>query len=351
MTRWIGAGLLALLTMTGVFLAHRAGAGARADEPAAGKNHDAQPQVPAAPPSPVTTPGTRSPEIGLIGDARMGDAGRMYLLDVMERRVGVSAGDDAIAWTGRMGRGPGEFFVPVALAAGAEVLYVLDRGNQRIEQYRTADGALERTGSLALELHPHDLALCRGRLYVLGAHRGHALHEISPHDARVIRSFAPDPELDDPLRASYRAGGHLACGHADEIVFLPQLRPEVLRFSLATGALLGTVSLPRYNAVRIRHLGDAVSFHAENGAHDVGISVLPLSDGRVLVQAGEVRQATGGDEFSAIRSYVVDWGRPAARVLSDTLPRITDLRDGWALAVDTDPEPAVRRIRFALPPS
>jgi hypothetical protein len=347
MTRWIGAGLLAFLVIAGVFFAHRASAGG--DESAAGDVESAHVRMPAATHSPGTQTDARAPEFGLIGDARMGDAGRMYLLDVMERRVGVSAGGDTIVWTGRIGRGPGEFFVPVALAAGADVLYVLDRGNQRIEQYRTADGGLERTGSLALELNPKDLGLCQGRLYILGAHQGHALHEISPRDGKVIRSFAPDPQLDDPLRASYRAGGHLACGHGDEIVFLPQLRPEVLRFSLATGALLATVSLPRYNAVRIRNLGDAVSFQAENGAHDVGISVLPLPDGRVLVQAGEVRQETGGDEFSAIRSYVVDWRQPAARVLSETLPRITDLRDGWALAVETDPEPAVRRIRFTLP--
>jgi hypothetical protein len=129
MTRWIGAGLLAFLVIAGVFFAHRASAGG--DESAAGDVESAHVRMPAATHSPGTQTDARAPEFGLIGDARMGDAGRMYLLDVMERRVGVSAGGDTIVWTGRIGRGPGEFFVPVALAAGADVLYVLDRGNQR----------------------------------------------------------------------------------------------------------------------------------------------------------------------------------------------------------------------------
>lgn len=349
MTRWIGAALLVIRAIGGFAVARRASARPGANELAAGRSQSWPSRTPQPTQLAASRSGTRAAELGLIGDAVMGTAGQTYLLDVMERRVGVSIAGDSVAWTGGMGRGPGEFFVPAALAAGADVLYVLDRGTRRIERYRTRGGELERTASLTLEFDPEDLCLSRDRLFVLGPHQRHAIHEISPRDGRVIRSFAPDPQLRDPLLASFRASGRLACGPGDEIVFLPRLLPEVLRFSLATGARTGTATLPGYDAVRIRMRGDAVSFRAEDGTHDVGASVVPLNDGSLLVQAGSVSQSTGRDQFTAIRSYVVDWDTPAARVISRTLPRIMDVRDGWALAVETDPEPAVRRIRLTLP--
>jgi hypothetical protein len=289
---------------------------------------------------------------GLIGDAVMGSGGQSFLLDVMERRIGIAGVDGAVAWTGRAGRGPGEFFVPVALAADAGVLYVLDRGNQRIERYRTAGGRLERSGSLALEFGPEDLCVSEGRLFVLGAHRGQAIHEVSTRDGRVLRSFAPDAQLSDDLLATFRAGGYLACGAGNQVAFLPLLRAEVRLFSAATGALLHTAALPGYNEVLIRRTADAVEFRAEGGTHDAGASVIPLGDGRMLVQVGAVRPgAATAHEFTSIRSYVVDWRQGSARVLGGALPRIAALRDGWALALDTDPHPAVRRLRLSLSPA
>jgi hypothetical protein len=290
-----------------------------------------------------------SAPFGLIGDAVMGSGGQSFVLDVMERRIGIAGADGAVAWTGRAGRGPGEFFVPVALAADADLLYVLDRGNRRIERYRTAGGRLQRSGSLPLEFGPEDLCVSEGRLFVLGAHRGQAIHEVSPRDGRVLRSFAPDAQLSDDLLATFRAGGYLACGGGDHLAFLPLLRPEVRLFSAATGALLHTATLPGYNAVVVRRTADAVEFRAEGGTHDTGASVIPLGDGRMLVQTGAVRPgAATAHEFTSIRSYVVDWRQGSARVLGGALPRIAALRDGWALALDTDPQPAVRRLRLSL---
>jgi hypothetical protein len=288
---------------------------------------------------------------GLIGDAVMGDGGRSFLLDVMERRVGVAEGGGSVAWTGSGGRGPGEFLVPVALALDADVLYVLDRGNRRIERYRTAGGRLQRYGdAVPLEFNPEDLCVADSRLYVLGAYRGHAIHEISPLDGRLVRSFAPDAQLADDLLATFRTGGYLACGTGGEIAFLPLLRPEVHRFSAVTGALLQSAALPGYNAVHVRRTADAVEFSAEGGSHDVAASVVPLSGGLLLVQVGRKRPgATTLHEFTAVRSYVVDWKDGGVRPVRDTLPRIADLREGWALALETDPEPSARRIRFTLP--
>ena len=349
MTRWAGTGLLAFLTIAAVVFAHRASA--RAAGSATSK-----PQSPPSPPAVTGFQGTqtetRAPELGLIGDAVLGDAGESFLLDVMEQRVGIATGEGAVVWIGGRGRGPGELLIPVALAAHADVLYVLDRGNRRIERYRTTGGTLRRSGDgIPLEFSPEDLCVSDGRFYVLGAYRGRAIHEISPDGGRVLRSFAPDAQLEDDLLATFRAGGYLACGTGGEIDFLPLLRPEVHRFHAATGALLQSAALPAYDAVRVRRTGDAVEFRAESGVHDVAASLVPLGDGRLLVQVGRKPPgATTLHEFASLRSYVVDWGRGGVRVLADTLPRIADVREGWALALETDPEPAFRRIRFTPPP-
>lgn len=289
---------------------------------------------------------------GLIGDAEMGSGGRLFLLDAMERRAGIAAAGGEVSWTGRPGRGPEELFVPVALAAGADVLYVLDRGTRRIQRYRTDGGRLEASGSLPLPFGPEDLCVLDGRVFVLGAFRGYAIHEVSTEDGRVLRSLAPDAQLSDDLLATFRAGGYLSCGPGERIGFLPLLRPEVRLFSAATGALLDTVALPGYNAVLIRKTADAVEFRgAKGGTHDMGASVVALDGGRMLVQTGAVRPGAATiHEFTSVRTYLVDWRHGSARILSETLPRIAAARSGLALALETDPQPAVRVVRLTLPP-
>lgn len=295
-----------------------------------------------------------SSPFGLIGDAAIGSGGTTFVLDVMERRVGMAVAGDTVAWTGRPGQGPGEFFIPVAVAVDDDAVYVLDRGNQRIEQFRTTQGGLERTGSLSLAFAPEDLCTSTGRLFVLGAHRGFAIHEVSPRTGRVLRSFAPDAELAADLLATFRAGGYLACppdgGH---IAFLPLLRAEVRLFSAHTGELLETAPIPGYHAVLIRKTADAVQFRApEGGTHDMAASVVPLADGRMVVQTGAVRPgATTIHEFTSIQSYVVDWEHGTVRPLAGRLPRITAVHDSLALALETDPHPRVRRIRLTFPPA
>lgn len=289
---------------------------------------------------------------GMLADAELGSGGNVFLLDVMERRAGIAAAGHDVAWTGRPGRGPGELFVPVAIAAGADVLYVLDRGSRRIQRYRPDDGRLEASGTLPLEFGPEDLCVIDDRVFVLGAFRGYAIHEVSTRDGRVLRSFAPDARLSNDLLATFRAGGYLSCGPGGRIAFLPLLRPEVHLFSAATGALLDAVALPGYNAVLIRTTADAVEFRgAKGGTHDVGASVIAVDGARMLVQTGAVRPGAATiHEFTSVRTYLVDWRHGTVRTLSTTLPRIAAVRSGLALALETDPQPAVRAIPFTLPP-
>lgn len=289
---------------------------------------------------------------GLVGDAEPGDPGQVFVLDVMERRVGAATGAEPVAWTGRPGRGPGELFIPVALAAGRNgMLYVLDRGNQRIEAYAARGAALRRTGSIPLPFVPEDLCTLGDRIFVLGAYRERAIHELDPGTGAVLSSFAPDPQLRDDLLATFRTGGYLACGPGDEITFLPTLRPVVERFSARTGAFLGSADIPGYRAVAVRRTGEGVTFSAPGGVHDRAASITPLPDGRLLLQVGQLRPgAATPHEFTEIRTYLLSWPDGGIRPLADDLHRITAAADGWALAVGTDPAPSVHRIALTLPP-
>lgn len=224
--------------------------------------------------------------VGLIGDAALVDDSLVYVLDVVRKRVGMLAADGSwAAWAGRSGRGPGEFIAPVALAVGAEgSLYVVDRGNLRVETYAARSRALERVGSVTIDFFPEDACVLGGRFFVLGARDGRAIHEVSPRDGRVSRSFAPDEQLRNHMLATFRAAGHLACGPGESLSFLPMLRPTLHRFSAATGEPLGSITIPDYREVLISHSADAVTFRQPEGGHDRGASLAPLADGSLMIQ-------------------------------------------------------------------
>lgn len=281
--------------------------------------------------------------VGLIGDAALAGDTLVYVLDVMRKRVGMLSADGNLAvWTGRPGRGPGEFIDPVALAWTAEGdLYVVDRGNLRIERYSTRSRTLERVGSTAIDFIPEDACVLGERLFVLGARDGRTIHEVSL-DGRVARSFAPDDQLRDDLLATFRAAGHLACGPGESLSFLPMLRPTVHRFSAATGEPLASVTIPDYREVLVVHSGDAVTFRQPKGGHDRAGSIVPLGDGTLLVQVGPLRPGSQtAHEFQELRSFLLSWESGSITRLRGELPRVFSSTPAKSLGVETDPEPAL----------
>lgn len=285
---------------------------------------------------------------GLVGDVGIGRDGRSYVLDVLERNVAVfTASGDREAVLGGPGQGPGEFMGPVALAVdGADGgVYVMDERNQRIEVFAGAEPAWER--SFQIDFHGRDLCFLAGRLYVLGPRRGFLLHELSPVDGAVLRSFAPDAESEDVLLASYRADGYLGCAASGELTFLPMLRPDVVRFDAASGKELGSIAVPDYRAVRVTPTADGgMKFDVPGGGgHDYASAILALPAGGWLIQVGRLRpRPTNAHEFQSIRSYVVSADGARVRPSSLPLPRLMATRGDSAFAVETNPYPAVRIV-------
>ena len=288
--------------------------------------------------------------VGLIGDAALVGDTLVYVLDVVQKRVGVLAADGSwVVWAGRAGRGPGEFIDPVAIAATADgTLYVVDRGNLRVETYSARSRALKRVGSATLDFFPEDACVLGERLFVLGARDGRAIHEVSPRDGGVTRSFAPDEQLRNDLLATFRSAGHLACGPGESLSFLPMLRPTLHRFSAATGEALGSITIPGYREVLVVHSGDAVTFRQPEGGHDRAASLVPLADGSVVVQVGALEAGSRtSHEFQELRSFVLSWERGSIAMLTRELPRVFSFGGSKGVGAATDPEPALLVLTLA----
>lgn len=305
------------------------------------------------PPAPAQAAPFTDDALGVVADVAADARGRRYILDVQRRQVVVtSPSGGPPATIGRPGSGPGEFRAPVSLALDREGrLLVLDPGTLRIEIFRVADTEARRVGALPLAFPAEDLAACGDRLFLLGSWRFHLIHEISPVDGRILRSLAPDSVPSDDLMAGYRSGGYLECGPGPALTFLPMLRPELTRVSLTTGAQIGRLEIPGYQAVRVERTADGgVRFRAPaTGDHDRASAVVTLADGRQLVQVGVLeRGARTGHEFRDVRSFIVSWEARTVHPVPTKLPRILRAAADSVFIVETEPGPRVSVARLEL---
>lgn len=289
--------------------------------------------------------------LGVVGDLALNSHGNVVALDIAKNRVAVldQAGKVLHAFGGK-GHGPGELSGPVALALGPQDrVYVLDRVNQRVEIFDTGEGV--RTGSFRMGMEADDLCFMNDRLFLLGAFRGHLIHEVSPSDGRVIRSFAPDADAADPLVSGYRMNGYLECGPEDQIAFLPLLRPEVMRFRASTGVPLSTARIPGYRPVQVhRDRNGSVIFKAPGeGGHDYASSIIPLPGGDKLVQVGLISKgATSRHEFASVRSFLLSRDSNVIHPVTGDVPRLIYSRGDTALAALTSPYPAIWILQLQL---
>lgn len=293
-------------------------------------------------------------DAGVLGDVVADARGRLFALDVQRRSVLVLArSQDPPVWVGRAGHGPGEFVAPAALALDtAGGLLVMDAGAMRIEAYRTDDAGTKRTGSVPLSFAAEDIAVCDGRLFLLGSWNKFLIHEISRADGGIIRSFAPDSVGADDLMAGYRSSGYLACGPGAALTFLPMLRPDITRYSIMTGERIGELRIPGYEPVHVERTADGgLMFQSPKGRpHDRASSVVTLPDSTQLVQTGILETgATTRHEFSQVRSFLVSWKDLSIREIGTELPRIMGTLGDSVLVVETDPTPRVMAAHLNPP--
>lgn len=336
---------LALFCAAGAALAVLSGSRASSSAPSAGP--EARPSLLALAP-PYT-----DDALGTVADVVVDAQGRLFALDAQRRAVVVLAPSGRRGQTiGRPGPGPGEFIAPVSMTMDSRGrLLVLDPGSMRLEVFRVDENGARRLGAVPLPFPAEDVAECGGRLFLLGSWRFNLIHEISAVDGHVLRSFAPDSIAADDLMAGYRSSGYLECGPGPALTFLPMLRPELTRFSVATGAQTGRLAIPGYQSVRVSRTADGgLMFRApDNGHHDVASSLVTLPDGRQLVQVGVLE--TGArtlHEFREVRSFVVSWNAASIRPAGVALPRIVRAHADSVFVVDSDPAPRVAAARIQL---
>jgi hypothetical protein len=279
---------------------------------------------------------------GVIQDVEIDRAGNVYVLDGLARAVRVfNRQGRYVSTLGRMGRGPGEFFIPVAMTLDArDRLYVLDQGNARVDVFTAgAGGRRAYAASFPVPFQPFDLCAEGDRLYVLGNDRNRVVHVFSL-DGRRLGSFGAAPGGRDPLLGATLGGGALEC-RGSRVVFLPRLVGEVRVYSPSDGRLAWAAPVPGYNPVRLsRNTDGTITLRmGRNGSHDLASGTVEMGGGYSLVQVGSlVPKAANGTEFREIRSFVAS---PGGRLLALTgrVPRVVAARGGYAIAVRSDPFP------------
>jgi|GEM_PF-1773480 len=281
---------------------------------------------------------------GVIQDVAVDRAGRIYVLDALARSIRVFTRDGRyLSSIGRMGRGPGEFFVPVAMAVDPDDrLYVLDQGNARVDVFALSRGGRRAyAASFPVGFQPYDLCAQGGRIYVLGANRGRVVNAYTP-EGRWLGAFGAAPGGRDPLLIATLNGGALECT-GGTVLFLPRLSGEVRAYAPADGHLAWSAPIPGYNPVRLNRNGNgSITLRpGRNRTHDLASAAVDVGRGFTLVQVGSlVDRANNGTEFREVRSYVAS---PRNRLLTlpGPIPRVVAARDGYAVAVRSDPFPSL----------
>jgi riboflavin synthase len=179
---------------------------------------------------------------------------------------------------------------------------------QLVERKATSGGFRLRIGTpLAAELTPGDSLAVNGVcLTVILAERGEIHADVGPETVRVttLGSIAPGSgvNLERPLRADQRFGGHFVQGHVDAIGHIEELRQEAEFHWL-------TVSFPPALAPFIVHKGsiavDGISLTVAGlGSDRVDIMVVPFTMAHTNLGRAGIRDRVN-IECDMVGKYVV----------------------------------------------
>jgi riboflavin synthase len=177
-----------------------------------------------------------------------------------------------------------------------------------VERKATSGGFRLRIGTpLAAELKPGDSLAVNGVcLTVILAERGEIHADVGPETVRVttLGSIAPGSgvNLERPLRADQRFGGHFVQGHVDAIGHIEELRQEAEFHWL-------TVSFPPALAPFIVHKGsiavDGISLTVAGlGSDRVDIMVVPFTMAHTNLGRAGIRDRVN-IECDMVGKYVV----------------------------------------------
>jgi riboflavin synthase len=188
-----------------------------------------------------------------------------------------------------------------------------------VERKATSGGFRLRIGTpLAAELKPGDSLAVNGVcLTVILAERGEIHADVGPETVRVttLGSIAPGSgvNLERPLRADQRFGGHFVQGHVDAVGHIEELRQEAEFHWL-------TVSFPPALAPFIVHKGsiavDGISLTVAGlGSDRVDIMVVPFTMAHTNLGRAGIRDRVN-IECDMVGKYVVRAAELAGLILN-----------------------------------
>src|SRR5437762_2601394 len=188
-----------------------------------------------------------------------------------------------------------------------------------IERKRTLGGFRLRIGTpLAAELSSGDSLAVNGVcLTVILAEKGHVHADVGPESARVTTLGSLEPgtavNLERPLRADSRLGGHFVQGHVDAVGHVEELREDADFHWL-------TVSFPPHLAPFLVHKGsiavDGISLTVAGlGADRFDVQLVPFTMEHTNLNRVQIRDRVNL-ECDMAGKYVVRAAAPAGLTLS-----------------------------------
>jgi len=192
-----------------------------------------------------------------------------------------------------------------------------------IERKRTLGGFRLRIGTpLAAELSPGDSLAVNGVcLTVILAEKGHVHADVGPETARVTTLGLLEPgtavNLERPLRADSRLGGHFVQGHVDAVGHVEELREDADFHWL-------TVSFPPHLAPFLVHKGsiavDGISLTVAGlGADRFDVQLVPFTMEHTNLNRVQIRDRVNL-ECDMVGKYVVRAAELAGLTLTAAKP-------------------------------
>jgi hypothetical protein len=284
----------------------------------------------------------------IIDLAITGDQSILVLDPMTKRLMMMDVRGEHLVHVGRLGRGPGEYVYPIAVAAAGDSVYVLDAGALRITQYRRTGTGLELVGVAPVGFAAEDMCMVGRRTYARGYHRGRLLHELSANGT-IVRSFGL-PFLSDSVLGAEATNSELACHAGDQpaIIVAAANLPTVRAYE-PSGALRWSTSLPRFNASVITRLPDGgMQYRAAREGDPSHMTVsLTIVSQVVLVQYGyEFRGMSSTEDIVDVTTAVL--GLSDGRLLQtlSNFPRIDHAAGAKAYSHSSTPYPRVLVYRL-----
>jgi len=293
--------------------------------------------------------GARTDVFGLVQDAEFLPKGRFAVLDSRFGELRILDSEGALLQTiGRPGRGPGEFFVPQALATLGDTLLLLDRGNARLNLYSEHEGdSIALVRSISLSFQAWDVCSTGRRLFLSSDRWETPIVEIEPADGAVLNRFgqaapgvvlpAAHPQLQQNLMYKYRRGTIACMDSGEGILWASSIGNSLKHYDLR-GSRMGETVLQGLEPIQpqLTDRGTVRYGPREGLNYSDGIIDVVAGSGRYIVQA---RRVDYGERTRRVLTFSYSARDSTVSSVAGTLPVLHAIRNGQLLMSVRDPFP------------